>query len=68
MDELPRLKQDAAWNPELLQPRVAPGSAEEEDALAQIDAMRHEDDRRQADTPQSRAKRLRAHWRRQSTR
>jgi len=68
MDELPRLRRDAAWNPDLLQPQVAPGSVEEEDALAELDAARDELDREIADTPEERARRHRRHWRRQSRR
>ena len=40
MDELPRLISEIHWDFDLLQPKIAPGSYEEEQALAAIDAAR----------------------------
>jgi len=68
MDELPRYRQELAWDPELLQQRCPPGSLEEEQALAQLDAARAEEERARQDTPAAARRRLQAYWRRQSTR
>jgi hypothetical protein len=68
MDELPRLRAQAAWNEQRLEPHTPPGSVEEEDALAELDAQRQADDRALEDTPEMRARRSARHWRRQSRR
>jgi len=68
MDELPRLRAAAAWNEQRLEPRTPPGSVEEEDALAELDAARDAEQRELDDTPEMRARRHARHWRRQSTR
>jgi hypothetical protein len=68
LHELPQLRREASWNHDLAQPKVPPGSAEELIALAQLDAARAQEERELADTPADRARRLKRHWRRQSTR
>jgi hypothetical protein len=68
MDELPRYRRELAWDAQLLQPQCAPGSLEEEQALAQLDAARAEEERARQDTPRAARRRLAAYWRRQSTR
>jgi len=66
--ELAQAIQDESWNFDLAQPKLQPGSREEEQALAQLDAARAQEERELADTPATRARRLERHWRRQSTR
>jgi len=56
---------DEAWNFQKAEPKVVPGSAEEELALLRIDAARAQEEREQADTPEARARRHARHWRRQ---
>jgi len=56
---------DEAWNFTKAEPRIVPGSAEEEDALLAIDAARAAEERELADTPEDRARRHARHWRRQ---
>ena len=62
MDELPRLISEVHWDPDLLQPRIAPGSYEEEQALAEIDAARDAEERQHADEPERRRRRLERYW------
>lgn len=65
MDEAPRTLREANWNYELGQPLVPPGSAEEEHALAEIDALRAEEERALADTQEARRRRHARAMRRQ---
>jgi hypothetical protein len=67
MHEDPQRLQDESWNFRLAQPKVPPGSAEEEQALVALDAARAAEERALADTPEDRARRLQRHWRRQAT-
>ena len=68
MDELPRLISEIHWDFDLLQPKIAPGSYEEEQALAAIDAARDTEERQQRDEPDARRRRLARYWRGQHTR
>ena len=63
MDELPRLISEVHWDSDLLQPRIAPGSYEEERALESIDAEREREERQQRDEPDARRRRLARYWR-----
>jgi hypothetical protein len=64
MHEDPQRLQDEHWNFQLAQPRVPPGSAEEEDALLALDAARAQEERELVDTPAERRRRHERHWRR----
>lgn len=60
--ELAALQVDEAWDRELLQPVVPPGSQREADALAQLDQTRAEQLTELGDDSASRALRSRRYW------
>lgn len=62
--DIARLLQDDAFDGGRLMPAVASGSFEESDALARIDDARNDELARLAETPEARAKKRAAHWRR----
>jgi len=68
MDERPRYMRELGWNPQLLQPLTPPGSVEEENALADLDAARAQEERELTETQADRARRHARHWRRQTRR
>lgn len=62
--EAARAEQETHWDFGLSQPRVAPGSFEEQELLEKIDRGRDEELAALGDTFARRRKRQRAHWRR----
>lgn len=61
--ELARLAQSSYWNRELGEPVVAPGSAEEDAALARLAELREDELDARADTFAARRRRSARYWR-----
>lgn len=61
--DLARLVQSSCWNRELGEPVVAPGSAEEDAALARIDELREDEREQLGDTFAERRRRASRYWR-----
>lgn len=59
-----QLARERATDPETRSARIAPGSFEEAEALAAIDARRREEQGRRDDTPERRQARSERYWRR----
>jgi hypothetical protein len=68
VDEVPRLRQQASWNTRRVEPLTPPGSVEEEEALAQLDAARAQEERALQETREERRRRHERYWRRHAGR
>lgn len=60
--EIAALQREQNWNPDLMAPRVEPGSYEEQQALERIDMARDNEMAQRGDSFAQRRRRARKYW------